>query len=150
MRSPPIFFSPAHKCYYSIGLGDFAPKTRNGRIAAIIMIPTLVAAAGEVLAGIGLALVARRQKEVYQSQVKTGLSEDYLAKMDKDGDGQVSREEYVLYMLLEMGAVDQHEIDELCNQFRRLDVTRTGYLDKTDLLLMQKLRNREEARPTTV
>jgi EF hand len=133
-----------------IGLGDFAPKTRNGRIAAILMIPTLVAAAGEVLAGIGLALVEHRQKEVYQNQLKTGLTEDFLEQMDKDGDGKVSREEYILYMLMEMGAVSQHEIDELCKQFRRLDVARTGYIDKMDLLLMQKLRDRKEASPPAV
>jgi potassium channel subfamily K, other eukaryote len=114
------------------------------------MIPTLVAAAGEVLAGIGLALVEHRQKEVYQNQLKTGLTEDFLEQMDKDGDGKVSREEYILYMLMEMGAVSQHEIDELCKQFRRLDVARTGYIDKMDLLLMQKLRNRKEASPPTV
>ncbi|KAG7343847.1 Kef-type transporter NAD-binding protein 2 [Nitzschia inconspicua] len=142
--------------YYSIvtattiGLGDFAPKTRHGRIAAIFMIPTLVAAAGEVLAGIGLALIAHRQKQVYQAQLRTGLTEEYLERMDKNGDGQVSREEYILYMLMEMGAVNQYEIDELCKQFRKLDVARTGYIDKMDLLLMQELRNQQESQPSTL
>jgi potassium channel subfamily K, other eukaryote len=130
-----------------IGLGDFSPRTRNGRIAAIIMIPTLVATAGDVLAAIGLTLVERRQKQLYRLQLKTGLAEEYLERMDKDGDGKVSREEYILYMLMEMGAVNQHEIDELGHQFRRLDVARTGYLDKMDLLLLRKLRNCQETVP---
>jgi potassium channel subfamily K, other eukaryote len=112
------------------------------------MIPLLVAAAGDIFAGIGLALVERRQKQLYQLQLKTGLSEQYLERMDKDGDGKVSREEYIVYMLMEMGAVNQHEIDQLCKQFRRLDIARTGYIDKMDLLLLKKLRDRQEARPS--
>lgn len=119
-------------------------------MAAIVMIPTLVAAAGEVLAGIGLALVERRQREMYESQLMSGLTEEYLHQMDADGDGKVSREEYILYMLVEMGAVSQHEIKELCKQFRRLDVARTGFLDKTDILLLKELRRREEARASSV
>jgi potassium channel subfamily K, other eukaryote len=113
------------------------------------MIPTLVAAAGDVLASIGLALVERRQ-QLYRWQLQTGMAEEYLERMDKDGDGKVSREEYILYMLLEMGAVNQNEIDELYKQFRRLDVARNGYLDKMDLLLLKKLNNCQQARPSTM
>ena len=104
--------------YYSlitattIGLGDFSPQTRNGRIMAIFMIPTLVAAAGEVLAGIGLTLVERRQKKIFEHW-QTGMTKSYLAAMDSNGDGQVSREEYVLFMLTEMGMVNPTEIQEL-------------------------------------
>jgi potassium channel subfamily K len=127
----------------SIGLGDFSPRTKSGRIVAIVLIPTLVAAAGEVLAGIALTLVERRQKAMYESQLKAGLTEEFIEAMDADGDGKVSREEYILFMLMEMGVVNQHEIDELCRQFKKLDVTKSGYLDTLDLILMQNLRRRE-------
>ena len=41
---------------------------------------------------------------------------------------------------MEMGLVTKQEIEELQEQFGRLDVTRSGYLDQQDLLLMAKLR----------
>jgi Ca2+-binding EF-hand superfamily protein len=47
-------------------------------------------------------------------------------------------------MLMEMGMVSEHEIDELCKQFKRLDVTKSGYVDTEDLLLMQMLRNQSD------
>jgi Ca2+-binding EF-hand superfamily protein len=47
-------------------------------------------------------------------------------------------------MLMEMGMVSEHEIDELCKQFKRLDVTKSGYVDTEDLLLMQILRNQSD------
>jgi hypothetical protein len=140
--------------YYSlitastIGLGDLCPKTRAGRLAAVIVIPVLVAAAGDVLAGIGTSLIERRQKQVFATQLKTGFMNDYniIKAMDINGDGKVSREEYVLFMLTEMGFVSKVEIDELWNQFDRLIVRSksAGYIEADDLLLMQAIRRREE------
>ena len=66
----------------------------------------------------------------------------HLKAMDADGDGQITREEYVAFMLLEMGRVDRAELEELQGQFKRLDVTESGYLDREDLKLMAQLRGR--------
>ena len=99
-----------------------------------------VAAAGEILANVGLAVIARRQKKVLQEQLDTGLSMDMLREMDANSDGQVSREEYVNFMLQEMGLVTKDDLDELQGQFKRLDVTKSGYLDQNDLVLMKEFR----------
>lgn len=60
--------------------------------------------------------------------------------MDNDGDGKITQEEYIFFMLIEMGRVDRNELEELRRQFVKLDVTRSGYLDKEDLKLMAELR----------
>lgn len=99
-----------------------------------------VAAAGEILASVGSALVEQRQKKIFQGQLENSLTVDHLKVMDANEDGKVDREEYVLFMLMEMGLVTKQEIEELQEQFGRLDVTRSGYLDQQDLLLMAKLR----------
>lgn len=61
-------------------------------------------------------------------------------RMDANRNGQVSKREYVEFMLLEMGLVSLEQIEELHEQFERLDVTNTGYLDMEDLKLMAELR----------
>ena len=99
-----------------------------------------VAAAGEILASVGMALVERRQRKIFKSQLKKGLTMDHLMAMDSNKDGKVEREEYVVFMLMEMGLVNKNEIEELWGQFNRLDVTKSGYLDRDDLELMAKLR----------
>ena len=100
-----------------------------------------VAAAGEILADVGLALVERRQKKIFDTQLNKGLTVDHLKAMDIDHNGKVDREEYVLFMLMEMGLVNKKEVEELQEQFDRLDVTRSGWLDHDDLILMAKLRS---------
>ena len=107
---------------------------------AILFIPLSVAAAGELLSGIAMAMVHRRQREVYEKQLEQDLTIEHLKVMDTDEDGKITREEYVRFMLIEMGRVSQSELDELAVQFNRLDVTRSGFLDNEDLELMAKIR----------
>jgi potassium channel subfamily K len=124
----------------TIGFGERAPKTPAARLFAVFFIPLSVAAAGELLSGVALAISRRRQREVYEQQLESDLTIAHLRAMDSDGDGKITREEYVDFMLIEMGRVSKDELDELSMQFDRLDVTRSGYLDEDDLKLMAKLR----------
>ncbi|KAL3934112.1 MAG: hypothetical protein SGBAC_010102 [Bacillariaceae sp.] len=128
----------------TIGLGDFAPATKAGRLLALLLIPMTVAAFGEILSNIGLALIARRQKKLFDGQLETGLTMAHLKIMDNNNDGKVDREEYVLFMLLEMGLVSKDEVEELTEQFDRLDRTRSGYLNQDDILLIASLRENHE------
>ena len=136
----------ADSIYYSIitgstiGFGDFFPKTRMGRAWGIVFIPLAVAAAGDVLGNVGSSLVERRQAKVFNEILNREITMDSLLEMDGDHNGQVSREEYVRFMLTEMGLVESEEYDELYDQFERLDANGNGYLDKKDLHLVAKHR----------
>ena len=128
----------------TIGFGDFSAMSKPARMAAIIYLPLAVACAGEVFSNIALVAAERRQQRVFEEQFSHNrLSFAQLVAMDADNSGQVSREEYVNFMLLQMGLVDQKEIDELHKQFQQLDVTKSGYLDRSDLELMAKLKGTE-------
>lgn len=124
----------------TIGFGDLTPQTPAARLFAVLYIPLTIAAAGEFLSGITMALLRRRQRQVYERQLEKDLTIEHLKVMDANNDGKISREEYVQFMLIEMGRVSQNELDELFHQFDRLDVTASGYLDNEDLKLMAKLR----------
>jgi Ca2+-binding EF-hand superfamily protein len=73
---------------------------------------------------------------------------DHIKEMDRDGDGEVSRLEYTEFMLVEMKLVEPSVLEELREQFDRLDMTMSDSLTKQDLILMAKLRrNRKEQIP---
>ena len=124
----------------TIGFGDLTPQTRAARLFAVFYIPVAIAAAGELVSSVAIALVYRRQQMVYEKQLQRDLTIEHLHAMDLDNDGKITREEYVQFMLIEMGSVSKEELDELFLQFKRLDVTRSGFLDNNDLELMAKLR----------
>jgi len=132
--------------YYSaitattVGFGDLAPVTPKARFFAIFFIPISVGAAGELLSGIATALVKRRQRKAYETQFQDNLTIEHLNAMDTDGSGGVDREEYVYFMLKEMGLVSQDELEELFDQFKSLDVTNSGIVDKEDLKVMAELK----------
>lgn len=116
------------------------PQTPAAKLWAVAYIPLSVAAVGELLSSVAVSLTKRKQREVYEKQLEKDLTIEHLHAMDTDGDGKITREEYVDFMLVEMGVVSKEELDELYRQFDRLDVTRSGYLDNDDLKLMAELR----------
>lgn len=124
----------------TIGFGDLAPQTQSARLFAVLYIPIAVAAAGELLSSVALALIHRRQQIFYKSQLEKDLTIQHLQAMDRDFDGKITREEYVQFMLVEMGLVSTTELDELYSQFSRLDIDKSGYLDNADLEFIAKLR----------
>eukprot|EP00566_Odontella_aurita_P018143 CAMPEP_0113581664 /NCGR_PEP_ID=MMETSP0015_2-20120614/31439_1 /TAXON_ID=2838 /ORGANISM="Odontella" /LENGTH=336 /DNA_ID=CAMNT_0000486159 /DNA_START=595 /DNA_END=1605 /DNA_ORIENTATION=- /assembly_acc=CAM_ASM_000160 len=124
----------------TLGYGDFSPQSIRGRMWAIFFIPLAVASAGEVLGNIGSFLTSRRQAKLFNSLTEREITIENLLVMDANNDGKVSREEYVQFMLVEMGLVEAKEFDELHSQFDRLDVDGGGYLDQEDLRLMAELR----------
>lgn len=119
----------------TLGYGDFAPVTRRGRLWAILFIPTAVAAAGEVLGNIATQLQEQRHRQYYNALLQRELDLEGLARMDLNHNGQVSREEYVEFMLQEMDLVSAEDFAELHSQFAKLDVDGGGFLDQNDIPL---------------
>lgn len=56
-----------------------------------------------------------------------------LLAMDSDGNGKVSKLEYLSYMLVKLNKADQDDIDGILAQFQKLDKDGSGELDKEDL-----------------
>lgn len=133
----------------TVGLGDFCPTLQKTRLLAALFIPFAVATGGNILTTIASAFLQRRRSEMFDNMANKEFSMDHIKEMDTDGDGEVSRIEYMTFMLVEMQLVEKDVIDELQAQFDRLDLTKGGSLSKDDLILMAKLRrkkNEEEAK----
>ena len=146
----------------TIGFGDFAPTTRLARLFAVVFIPLSVAAAGELLSGVALAPVYRRQKQVYEKQLESDLTMDHLQVMDSDGDGKVRTWFACLrFVVVYTHACQSNHPNTLSNdlfaqitreeyvQFKLIQMGRVGkeeldelfqQFDQEDLKLMAKLR----------
>jgi potassium channel subfamily K, other eukaryote len=105
-----------------------------------LYLPLAVASVGEAISSLALSRLRHKQRGLYEQSLRQNLTLQHLRVMDADGDGLVTREEYVNFMLLEMGVVSEEDLSALQQQFVSLDVSRSGYLDKEDLKLMAELR----------
>lgn len=133
----------------TVGLGDFSPQKQTTRLWAIFFIPFAVAAGGEILGTVASAFLERRRIQVYNDLVGKDLTMDHLKEMDLNGDGQVSRFEYLEFMLVEMKLVEPSVLADLNEQFDRLDLTMTDSLTKDDLIAMAKLRRSQQKQTST-
>lgn len=127
----------------TVGYGDVYLSNRDSRTVASIHI--LIAVSW--LAGLinrFFDLQDQREFHIQRSKlIRAQLSEDLIQKLDKDKSGEVSKVEFVVGMLIAMGAQlcgehlkwDEHVVT-LLERFEALDVDKNGTLDKQDLDFM--------------
>ena len=65
--------------------------------------------------------------------IKRGVTEGMIADMDKDGGGSIDKGEFLQYMLVAMGKVEQEDIDKVIGMFDQLDADGSGSLDIEDV-----------------
>jgi hypothetical protein len=105
----------------SAGYGDFYPLTQGGRLAFAFYIPTSVSV---VLGAVGQLLVLYRRMHLVH--VVKRVPVDKIFELDIDGDGVVSKAEYVLWMLRETREVDEELLKGYESQFKALDTDGSG------------------------
>ena len=135
-----VGFNVGDALYYSlvtattIGYGDFAPTTKNGRLVAIIFIPLAVGAMGHFLSIVANAVMDAKQARMRRKIAQKDLSLEDLDAMDANKDGDVCFAEFLEFMLIAMDKVDKQLIDELRTSFNSLDKDGNGTINKHDLI----------------
>jgi len=122
----------------TVGYGDFSPKSEMGRTLAIVFIPIAVSVMGFLLGSLANAIISYRQKRYTRHLENKPLTQEDIDILDENGDGQVTRAEFLQFMLVAMNQVDKSLLDSLNEHFDRLDADKSGVLDKDDLALMAK------------
>lgn len=79
-------------------------------------------------------IIDMKQSRFRKEMASKELTLEDLDIMDEDGDGEVTRVEFLEFMLVAMNKVDQETLQNLRVYFRRLDTDRTGTLSKEDLI----------------
>lgn len=120
----------------TIGYGDQVPST-GGRVFCIFFIPLFVGLTADLLAKLAQSTLDQDVKRAKEDMLRSRLLlEEDLMAMDADGDGVVTRLEYIEFMLLSMGRVDKPILERLHKMFDRLDADGSGTLEPDDLMLI--------------
>jgi potassium channel subfamily K, other eukaryote len=130
----------------TLGFGDVAPTSQAGRLATAIFIPLAVGTMGHWLAIVAKYIVDQRQQAFRSTFQAEGISLADLQAMDTDDDGNVSRAEFLEFMLLAMNKVDKALLEELRAHFDRLDSDRSGALSKDDLIALARRQLKKPSR----
>mmetsp|Transcript_17015 Transcript_17015/g.24579 ORF Transcript_17015/g.24579 Transcript_17015/m.24579 type:complete len:149 (-) Transcript_17015:98-544(-) len=101
---------------------------------------------GEWLSAAAQVIIERRHAAFRKKYATKELTLSELEIMDEDGDTQVTRAEYIQFMLVAMNEVSGDLLHELNIQFDQLDVDGTGTIDKNDLAIKAKRKLRSARR----
>mmetsp|Transcript_70901 Transcript_70901/g.125282 ORF Transcript_70901/g.125282 Transcript_70901/m.125282 type:complete len:381 (+) Transcript_70901:136-1278(+) len=127
----------------AVGFGDQTPSSRWGRIFGSIWMVFGVAADANFLFEVSRAIIASSFAQLKEN----GMSRKLFHKIDSDGSGTLSRFEFVTYMLVQHGLVQEDDIELLLDEFDRFDVDQSGELTYEDLGYAEaQLQTRESSR----
>jgi hypothetical protein len=118
----------------TIGFGDYGPTETATRCICIIYIPLAVAVLGEFLGRVAESYTERRNDSIEDRFLDRTMTVADLHKMDTNTDEKVSPDEFLSYMLVALQKVEKDDIDEIMDLFRKLDKSKTGYINKEDLV----------------
>jgi len=143
---PPIIFAfvegwnVVETIYYSVvtfttvGYGDISPSNKWVRLAAVFYVPVSVVIFSRIFSSLSNVYMTRKTKEAERAFLNRKLTKEDIRAMDVDFDGKVTKEEYLMFMLVIMGKVDSIFINKLRSVFDKLDTDRSGTLTVEDLL----------------
>ena len=99
---------------------------------------------GQLLASAAGRIIEARSSRFRRQLEQKDMTEEDLECMDADGDGRVSKAEFLAFMLVAMKKIDKDLVDELDRYFERLDAVRSGYLSREDLIETARRKLRDD------
>eukprot|EP00815_Leptocylindrus_aporus_P006414 CAMPEP_0116066744 /NCGR_PEP_ID=MMETSP0322-20121206/10575_1 /TAXON_ID=163516 /ORGANISM="Leptocylindrus danicus var. apora, Strain B651" /LENGTH=417 /DNA_ID=CAMNT_0003553377 /DNA_START=139 /DNA_END=1392 /DNA_ORIENTATION=+ len=118
----------------TIGYGDIAPDGRFSRGLSIIFVPLSTFSMATLISRFAAFQVRRREILKQAAALEKGFDKEQLKAMDRNGDGQVHKNEFVYFMLISSEKTTMEYIKRMEDLFDQLDKDNSGYLDEADLL----------------
>ncbi|XP_031391833.1 two-pore potassium channel 3-like isoform X2 [Punica granatum] len=78
--------------------------------------------------------IDKRNRRIAKWVLQKKMTLGDLIAADLDHDGSISKSEFVIYKLKEMGKIAQKDIMQICDQFDLLDHTKNGKITLADLM----------------
>lgn len=118
----------------TVGYGDRAFKTLHGRIFAAIWLLVSTLAVARAFLFLAEARVDKRHRKMANWVLGQDMTVAEFLAADIDNNGFVSKSEYVIYKLKEMGKVSEKDIMQVSEKFDRLDTGNCGKITLADLM----------------
>ncbi|KAK9284638.1 hypothetical protein L1049_023814 [Liquidambar formosana] len=78
--------------------------------------------------------IDKRNRTIAKWVLQRKMTLGDLVAADLDNDGSISKSEYIIYKLKEMGKIAEKDIHLICNQFDNLDNSNCGKITMADLM----------------
>jgi potassium channel subfamily K len=120
------------------GYGDITPQTSGGKVFAgfyiLVIIPAVTGAATKLFGKLFDFCGGGTTETDTQKLLNGQLTEAMIEQFDADGSGTVSREEWIIAMLIRLNFVQVDTITKVTQRFDKLDVNHDGELMISELI----------------
>ncbi|CAM8978741.1 unnamed protein product [Rhodiola kirilowii] len=118
----------------TVGYGDYSFSTLKGRCFAIVWLLVSTLAVARAFLYLTELRIDKRNRRIANWVLQKKMTLGDLVAADLDNDGSISKSEYVIYKLKEMGKIAEKDIMRICNQFDSLEHNTLGKICFTDLM----------------
>ena len=108
------------------------------RLFAVIFIPFSVVVVAELFGRLIGVYLERKTHEAEDEFLSRRMTLEDFNRMDTDQDGSVTYDEFIKFFLVQMGKVEEQEMDRLKQLYDKFDVNNDGSIQLDDLILMAK------------
>lgn len=117
----------------SVGYGNIIPATILGKITSIFQM-IFCCIIKSAFVGIIINIIISKHKDILTNKIlNTTLNRKFIQKFDLNNDKSVTLHEYMTYVLLTTGKVDQSWINNVTKKFKNLDKNDDNILDEQDI-----------------
>jgi len=129
------FFSTTYMIFHIHRYGDVSPQLPITRLIAVFYVPFTCSVTTKILGQFSGVYMKRKTKANEENFMDRKLTLKDLREMDVTGNGQVSYDEFLTFMLVRMGKVEKEDLIAIENLYHRLDRDNNNQLNVHDLYL---------------
>lgn len=118
----------------TVGYGDRAFKTLPGRLFAALWLLLSTLAVARAFLYLAEARIDKRHRRIAKWVLHRDITVEDLLAADINNNGFISKSEYIIFKLKEMGKIGEKDILQICHQFSKLDPNNSGKITLPDLL----------------
>ncbi|PON69463.1 Two pore domain potassium channel [Parasponia andersonii] len=117
----------------TVGYGDFSFKTFEGRLFAILWLSISTCAVGHSFLYLAELRIDKRNRKTAKLVLRKKIKAVDLAAADLDYDGAISKSEYIIFKLKEMGKIAETDIIQISREFDSLEHNNRGKITLADI-----------------
>ncbi|KAF7030264.1 hypothetical protein CFC21_041847 [Triticum aestivum] len=117
----------------TVGYGDYGFSTTAGRLSATVCLLVSTLAVGKAFLFLTDLRMDRRNRRTTKWILQKKMDNEPLAA-DLDNDASVSKPDFMIYKLKEMGKIDEKDVTMISDQFDQLGLAKCGNVALADII----------------